>query len=148
MEHRRQFLRLVILSLAASATRCSQGSPTAPTAVQPVTATPTPSNLTSMYGTLYRTGFAGIEGTLEQVLTASGYRPTISGNLITHLDGRPAPEIFINGRRLNDELGNARRGYFFYIRGERLGNSVASTRLAPRDQWHAFDWNGYEFRNV
>lgn len=86
----------------------------------------------SLYGNLYKSGFAGIEGTLAQVLAAARLNPDINNvGLMTALDGRLP---------LLPSTGNP--GYLFHVRGIWFGNGIREIALKPGEQWDLFDWNG------
>jgi hypothetical protein len=119
---------------AAVSMACGQ-SPTQPTVVvgaqQPTSPLlPSPS---SLYGTHYMDSRAGVDGTLEQILSMARLDPIInSQGLLVRLNGRD-PQ-WVPGMNL--------RGYLFHVRGTWFGNNVREIHLNARDPWVAFDWNG------
>jgi hypothetical protein len=106
-----------------------------------------PTGPVSVYGTYYTSNRAGVNGSLHRVLQMANRNPIMDGELLLKFDNRDARPAMVNGQTIVDpRTGLPRRGYFFLVRGERIG-SVYGVELAVGDEWVAFDWNGYEFRN-
>lgn len=118
-------------TLAVAGCSHSQSS-TAPSPT-PSTPQPNPPTSTSDYGRFVMGGFAGINGTLEQVLQAAQLNPVINNAGLM---------IALNGRNAQLAGSATRAGYIFSVRGAWFGNSIRELQMRIGDSWDLFDWNG------
>ncbi len=110
--------------------------PTATTNTTPVPPTPTQSN----FGNFYKSVFAGVSGSVVEVLRASQLDPEVnpSNGLLVAINGRRAPEP-ANAQYET----NVRNGfYFFLVNGERVGNAARDAQVNVKDTIEFYDWNG------